>query len=218
MNIPQVKICGITTSDQAVQCARLGAAAIGIVLYEKSPRNVSVKQAAKIAQSINGLATAVAVTVDMDIDNLLATAMITGISTFQLHGNESNDYIIRLKSAGLRVIKHIDEQGDQLAAIAASYNCSTFLVECGKGALPGGNGSKWDWSQAKVLAGIWQFVLAGGLNCQNVAQAAQEASCDAVDVSSSLELQPGIKDMKLVEEFIQQVRQVCLDRNIRKIF
>jgi phosphoribosylanthranilate isomerase len=219
MNTPQVKICGLTDARQARECALLGADAVGVVFYDKSPRNVSVIAAQRISQAVNGLATPVGVTVDMEIDELLCTAMTTGISVFQLHGKETPDYVHRLRAAGIRVIKHIQGQADQIKPRAAEYeDAFAFIVECGKGLLPGGNGAEWDWKQAAVLAGNYKFVLAGGLNCSNVSTAALQAKADAVDASSSLEKEPGFKDMKLVEEFINQVRNINIDRQVQRIF
>ncbi len=219
MSCPQIKICGLTNVEQAVECGKLGADAIGLVFYEKSPRNVSTRLAARIAEHINGLAVPVAVTVDMEIDDILELAISTGIATFQLHGKEPPQYAERLSEAGLRVIKHIKAQsGDELAAMAAKFCCKAFLAECGEGVLPGGNRSKWDWAQARALAGTRPFVLAGGLDCENVESAIMAATPDAVDVSSALESSAGIKDMKLVEKFIEQTRQTSLDRNITRIF
>jgi phosphoribosylanthranilate isomerase len=219
MNCPQVKICGLTNSAQALECAELGADAIGMVFYEKSPRNISAIAAARIAQVINGLATPVAVTVDMPIDELLCMAMTTGISVFQLHGNESAEYVKRLRGAGLRVIKHISGISQELEAAAENYNDAyAFIVECGKGELPGGNGARWDWSQANVLAGKYPCVLAGGLSVDNVSDAVKDSQADAVDASSSLEQSPGVKDMKLVEEFIKRVKNTDLERQVKRIF
>ncbi len=219
MNCPQIKVCGLTSVEQAVECAKLGADAIGLVFCEKSPRNVTTRLAARIADHISGMAVPVAVTVDMAIDDILELAISTGIATFQLHGSESPQFVKRLSEAGLRVIKHIKSQsGDDLAAIAAGFCCKAFLAECGTGELPGGNRCKWDWAQAKTLAGLWPFVLAGGLDCENVQSAITDAAPDAVDVSSSLESASGVKDMKLVEKFIEQVRQMSLERNIIRIF
>jgi phosphoribosylanthranilate isomerase len=219
MNKVQVKICGITNTSQAMECARLGADAIGIVFYERSPRNVSVISAGRIARSVNGAATPVAVTVDMPVDELLYTAMSTGISVFQLHGNETPDYVNRLRRAGLRVIKHIKGRGTELNEAAQRFeDAYAFIVECGKGELPGGNGAVWDFSCARSLGGEHPFVLAGGLDCENVSQAIVAADADAVDVSSALEAEPGIKDMKLVEKFIIQAKNTSLQRQVERIF
>jgi len=219
MNCPQIKICGLTSVEQAVECAKLGADAVGLVFYDKSPRNVSARLAARIAEHISGLAVPVAVTVDMEIDDILELAISTGIATLQLHGSESPEYVRRLMEAGLRVIKHIKPgSGDDMTAAAARFDCKAFIAECGKGPLPGGNGSRWDWSQAGVLAGKRPFILAGGLDCDNVQEAAKAARADAVDVSSALEIEPGVKDMKLAQKFIEQTRQINLDRSITRIF
>ncbi|MFI4910632.1 MAG: phosphoribosylanthranilate isomerase [Sedimentisphaeraceae bacterium JB056] len=219
MNVPQVKICGITSSSQAIECAKLGADAIGMVFYDKSPRNISAIVAGRIAESINGLAIPVAVTVDMPIDELLCTAMITGISTFQLHGNEDAEYINRLRKAGLRSIKHVNASGERLVELADGFSdCYALLVECGKGELPGGNGAKWNWSQSSSISGKHPFILAGGLNCENVSEAIISSQADAVDVSSALEKEPGIKDMGLVKEFIEQSKNTNLKREVKRIF
>ena len=219
MKTVQVKICGLTDASQAKDCALLGADAIGIVFYEKSPRYVSTIAAGRIAQAVNGVATAVGVTVDMDIDELLCTAMNTGISVFQLHGSESGDYVHRLRMAGIRVIKHIKGDSRQLRDLASKYeDAFAFIAESGSGTLPGGNGADWDWSQAASLAGDYRFVLAGGLNCDNVSDAIAASQADAVDVSSSLESRLGVKDIKLVADFIRKVKQTKITNQVQRIF
>jgi phosphoribosylanthranilate isomerase len=92
----------------------------------------------------------------------------------------------------------------------------SFLVEAGKGELPGGNGATWDWTGAKVLHGISPFALAGGLNDENVIEAIQASGCDAVDVSSGVEISPGVKNIKQVEKFIRNAKS--LDVNCRSVF
>jgi phosphoribosylanthranilate isomerase len=209
-NYPQIKICGLTDPDQALECAQLGADAIGLVFYPKSPRHVSVAQAAAIAARLPEHVASVGVFVNPDRDALLHTVDACGLSAVQLHGQESPrwvDDISRSTSAG--IIKVLFAQRPPKLSDAVKYDIKGFLVECGKGRLPGGNAMTWDWAIAEELARRHPVILAGGLGPENVAAAISACLPDAVDASSSLEAEPGRKDMDKVKRFIEQVRRTA---------
>jgi phosphoribosylanthranilate isomerase len=209
-NHPQIKICGLTDPDQALECAQLGADAIGLVFYPKSPRHVSVEQAAAITARLPGRVAAVGVFVNTDKDALLHTIDACGLDAVQLHGQESPrwvDDISRSTNAG--IIKVLFAQRAPMLSDAAGYDIKGFLVECGKGRLPGGNAMAWDWAIAEEFALHYPLILAGGLSPENVAAAIATCLPDAVDASSSLEAEPGLKDMDKVKRFIEAVRRTA---------
>ena len=204
----QVKICGITNSKQAEDCVAAGADAIGMVFYGKSPRNVTIKQAQKICKAIPEHIAKVAVIVDMPILEIAEIIKQCKLEAVQLHGSEAPEDVARYNDQfAAEMIKHISADNSDLCREAAKYN-TTLLVEAGKGALPGGNGKTWNWSSALVLAGKSPFILAGGLDPENVAEAITQAQPDAVDVSSGVEAEPGIKDIAKVKDFIQNAKAV----------
>ncbi len=207
---PQIKICGLTDPEQAVACAELGADAIGLVFYPKSPRDVTVEQAAAITSRLPGHVAAVGVFVNPDRETLLQTMEKGGLSAAQLHGQESPQWINDLPPIiRCRVIKALFAERDPKLTAAGTYDVQAYLVECGKGRLPGGNAMAWDWAIAEEFAQHNPLILAGGLGPDNVAQAISTCLPDGVDASSSLESEPGRKDMKKVKRFIEQVRSTA---------
>lgn len=222
---PQVKICGLTRPEEAVACARMGADAIGLVFFPKSPRHLSPPQARDICRQLPPDVTPVAVCVDMPSADILSLAATCGFSTVQLHGLETPQKVEHLSQAGLQVIKALfakrrpgfDQASNYLAAAA-------LLVECGQGALPGGNAEVWDWQLPRKLFEQQPVILAGGLDPGNIRAALQHGGPDAVDVSSGVEASPGRKDLDKVKAFIDVVkgrargRPLSFERPLRKVF
>ncbi len=187
-----LKICGLTTPEDARFCAEAGAAALGAVFYPPSPRNVSPERAAEVFADVPPDVARVGVFVDATAADILRAARIAGLGVAQLHGAEPPALAAELLAAGLRVLKVL--RGGDLAAEAARYPAGTrFLVECGRGALPGGNGAAWDWGAARALAPR-PFALAGGLSPGNLAVAASASGAVFFDLSSAVESSPGRKD------------------------
>ena len=201
----QIKVCGLTDPQQAAACAALGADAIGLIFYPPSPRYVEPSRAAEIAAAVRGKAAAVGVFVNVAAEEILAGVERWGLTYVQLHGNEPPEEVVRLKRAGVRVIKALFLEKEPGFARVSAYTADGFLLECGIGKLPGGNARRWDWSQAAGLAPV-PTILAGGLDPDNIVRAVSLARPDAVDVSSGVEAAPGYKDLKKVEAFIAAVR------------
>jgi phosphoribosylanthranilate isomerase len=121
----------------------------------------------------------------------------------QLHGNESAELVARLRRTfDLTVIKVLFAAKEPRMNDAGRYKPNAFLVEAGKGVLPGGNAETWDWAGAKLLTGAYPTILAGGLCPENLEQAVTACLPDAVDVSSGVESAPGRKDLAKVQRFI----------------
>jgi phosphoribosylanthranilate isomerase len=191
-----LKICGLTDPADARFCAEAGAAALGAVFYPPSPRNVSPERAAEVFADVPPDVARVGVFVDATAADILRAARIAVLGVAQLHGAEPPALAAELLAAGLRVVKVL--RGGDLAAEAARFPDGTrFLVECGRGALPGGNGAAWDWSAARALSPL-PFALAGGLSPDNLAVAASASGAVFFDLSSSVESRPGQKDRELV--------------------
>lgn len=205
---PIIKVCGLTVPEQARACVDLGADAIGLVFYPKSPRNVSLKQAAAITSALPKHAAAVGVFVNPDADFLHRAIEQCGLSVAQLHGNETPDFVAELReSTRARIIKALFAEKPPDLNDAPKYAVDGYLVECGKGRLPGGNAMTWNWAIAEPFARNYPLVLAGGLTPDNVTQAIKACLPDGVDASSGLEAGPGIKNLEKVRNFIEQVRR-----------
>jgi phosphoribosylanthranilate isomerase len=205
---PQIKICGLTIPEEAAACAALGAHAIGLVFYPPSPRHVTIEQAAAITAALPSHVCAVGVFVDPEWE-MLGRAITQGrLGAVQLHGNEPQELIDRVREHfGVTVIKSLFAARAPRVDDAARYAVPAFLVECGRGALPGGNALAWDWGAAADFARMYPTVLAGGLAPDNVAEAIIAVRPAAVDASSGLETCPGRKDSVQVERFITAVRR-----------
>jgi phosphoribosylanthranilate isomerase len=201
----QVKICGLTRVEEAVACAAAGARAVGCVFYAKSPRCVSAATARAIRRALPPEVVCVGVFVDEPVEGIMALATQTGFSAAQLHGNESPGLVRLLRREGLFVIKALFADRAPGMETASQYSASAYLVECGQGALPGGNAYAWEWGRAAALGQRHPLILAGGLTPENAAQAVRAALPDAVDVSSGVEAGPGRKEIRKVEQLIAAV-------------
>lgn len=202
----QVKICGITTPETARLALDLGVDAVGLVFFDKSPRHVSREMARVICNALPGRVARVGVFVNLSPEEILACVRETGITHAQLHGVESNCEVLALEAAGIRVIKALFLNMQPGFSQMGSYGSSAFLLECARGALPGGNGLSWNFQKVRDLRARRPVVLAGGLTPETVSQALISARPDAVDVSSGVESTPGVKDPVLMRRFMEAVR------------
>jgi phosphoribosylanthranilate isomerase len=219
---PQIKICGLTSAEEAEACVGLGADAVGCVFFAKSPRHVSRNQAREISAAVGDRAEVIGVFVNQAPEEIMEIMDACGLTGAQLHGTETRETVTLLMNSGVLVIKALFAERAPFITDAGRYNADGLLVECGKGNLPGGNAETWDWRQARDLDAKSPLILAGGLNPENVSEAIRLALPDAVDVSSGVEDAPGKKDLKKVEIFIAAVRQSAdaypAGRIIRRIF
>lgn len=214
----QVKICGLTRPKEAIQCLTLGADAIGLIFYRKSPRYVSVPEARAIADSLSTGSRLIGVFVNHDYDAIIKRVKRCGLWGVQLHGQEPPDLVSRLRRDGLTVIKAVFRNGSPSLSAAGDYDPSAFLIESGVGALPGGNARAWDWSDARTVSERYPVVLAGGLSEINAVRAAKGARADAVDVSSGVEKRPGRKNMDRVAAFLETMSRFTPSYQPRRIF
>lgn len=209
----EVKICGLSTPETVDAAIAAGADLVGFVFYPKSPRNVSIEQAADLASRARGKASIVALVVDAD-DALLA-AINCGVDPdlFQAHGSESPERIAAMTAlTGKPVIKaiRVKDATDIAAAEAFTRVASLILYDAKapetlKGALPGGNGLSFDWTLLGDRPAP-AFMLSGGLNPDNVADGIRMTGAPVVDVSSGVESSPGIKDVHLIRKFIEAAK------------
>jgi len=202
----RVKICGITRIEDALAAADSGADALGFVFYAKSPRAISVADAAEIIAKLPAFVTSVALFVDAEVDFIRQVIDSTGVDLLQFHGMESAEQCAQFSRPyikALRMKPDLDLNQQMLA-----YPCARgVLLDAYTPGTPGGTGEQFDWSRipADKAAGI---TLAGGLDCTNVARAVSLVRPYAVDVSGGVEQSKGIKDAKKIEQFIAEVHRV----------
>ncbi|MBF0258589.1 MAG: phosphoribosylanthranilate isomerase [Desulfamplus sp.] len=216
-----VKICGLTSPDEALACVKAGADAIGFIFYPKSPRYISPDHAANITEKLPNNIMTTGVFVDDDYKSIMKAVKACSLKAVQLHGNESPLLVKQLVQEGLVVIKALFAGKEPHLDQANLYHeADALLVEYGKGELPGGNGESWNWELARQMAGsvgkgsneglnetkVQRIILAGGLSPDNIEKAIKMADPWGIDVSSGVEISPGRKDVDKVEKLIAQLR------------
>ncbi|MBI2718503.1 MAG: phosphoribosylanthranilate isomerase [Rhizobiales bacterium] len=205
----EVKICGLSTPETMEAALAAKADMVGLVFYERSPRNVSVEKAVALANIARGRAHIIALVVDADDATLLNIARQVRPDAFQAHGSEPPERIAAMKAlTGKPIVKAI-RVGDaaDIAMAAAFDGIAAFVLfdaRAPEGHLPGGTGRAFDWT---LLAGrTGRFMLAGGLTPGNVADAIRLTGAPMVDVSSGVESAPGVKDVRLIRKFIEAAK------------
>ncbi|HRX36810.1 MAG TPA: phosphoribosylanthranilate isomerase [Aestuariivirga sp.] len=209
----EVKICGLSTPESVAAAIEAGADFVGFVFFPKSPRNVSIDQAALLAPLARGRARIVALVVDADDALLQQITSVVDPDFIQAHGSETPERVADIERfTGKPVIKAIKVRDAADVASAAAYSDVASLIlydakapETLGNALPGGNGHAFDWA---LLDGKKRpaFMLAGGLTPDNVADAIRDTGAPMVDVSSGVESAPGIKDIGLIRKFIEAAK------------
>ncbi|MDP8219199.1 MAG: phosphoribosylanthranilate isomerase [Candidatus Theseobacter exili] len=200
----RVKICGITRYEDALLASNLGADAIGFIFYKKSSRYISPEKAGLISSAIEPFVVRVGVFVDADSKEVNEAINYAGLDLLQFHGSETNEFCC---SFGFRFIKGIRVKGINSLKIMEEYpDASAFLLDTFVEGKPGGTGVPFDWDlYRESVKNRKTVVLSGGINPDNVKQAFETLQPYAVDVSSGVELSPGIKDPLLLHSFFSAV-------------
>jgi phosphoribosylanthranilate isomerase len=207
-----VKICGLSEPETLAAALDAGADMVGFVFFAPSPRNVDLAKAAELAGLARGRAQIAALTVDADAKLLEAILHKVNPDWLQLHGQESPDAVAAVRQTyDVPVLKALPVAArDDLAAIAAYAPVADrilFDARAPKDATrPGGLGVPFDWHLLENLHLKTPFMLSGGLNSGNVAEAISITQPHGVDVSSGVERAPGIKDAELIRAFIRAAR------------
>ena len=209
----KAKICGLSTPEAVNAALEGGAAMLGFVFFDKSPRRVTAEVASRLAAPARGRAKVVAVTVDPSDAELHSIATALKPDLIQLHGKESPSRVRDIKAkTGAGVIKAISvsEPGD-LSGVAAYESLVDHLMfdaKPPKGSdLPGGVGARFDWDMLKDRRFERPWLLAGGLDPWNVMDALSRSGAAMVDVSSGVERGAGLKDPALITAFLDAVRK-----------
>jgi phosphoribosylanthranilate isomerase len=209
---PIVKICGLSTPETLAAALDAGADMIGLVFFEKSPRNLTLKQGAALARQVAGRAEVVALTVDMSDDELDAVVDAVRPDWLQLHGGEGLERVATIrKLTGRQVMKALPISDGTDLPLAERYAkvADRLLLDARppRGATrPGGLGMPFDWT---IVAGFdpdVPWLLSGGLRPGNVAAALRISGASGVDVSSGVETAPGAKSPDLIRAFIANAR------------
>ena len=199
----RVKICGITSVEDALTAIAAGADALGFVFHEPSPRHVFPEQAAAIIRALPPFVQAVGLFVNADIDGVNDVADLCRLDLVQLHGDEAPEYCDRVER---RVVKAFRVQDISSLEPMKRYRVAGYLLDAYSPTVYGGTGLTFNWEVARVATQYGTVILAGGLTPENVGQAVQAAVPYAVDVSSGVEAEPGKKDPDKVRQFIRAAK------------
>jgi phosphoribosylanthranilate isomerase len=198
----RVKICGFTRAEDAVIAAGLGVDAIGLVFYPPSPRNVAIEQAVAITQALPAFVSVVGLFVDAEPEFIKNVLSQVSIDCLQFHGEESPE---ACRLYGKPFIKAIRMKADtNLSELAKQYaDAAGLLLDAYHPGIQGGTGNVFDWELIKNQ-GKLPIILAGGLSLDNAELAVQQVRPYALDVSSGVEAEKGIKDAAKMAEFIKK--------------
>ena len=204
----RVKICGITTVEDALHVAHSGADAIGLVFYKKSPRYVNIDQAIEICEALPPFVSVVALFMNASTEYVHEVIADVPCNLLQFHGDESPDFCESFAYPYIKAVAMTHDDAFSFEEYADGYEEAIgFLVDSHAPGEAGGSGEVFDWQDVPVDYPK-PIILAGGLRPDNVASALDLVDVYAVDVSSGVESKPGIKDPEQVDKFMQEVRSV----------
>jgi phosphoribosylanthranilate isomerase len=201
----RVKICGFTRVEDVVYAAHSGIDAIGLVFYPPSPRHVEIEQAIKIVNALPALTSVVALFVDEQEARIREVLARVSIDCLQFHGDEPAE---ACRIYGKRYIKAVRmRDGIDISALALHYHdAAGLLLDAFHPGAKGGTGSQFDWELIPRQCSL-PVILAGGLDETNAKQAVQTVRPYALDVSSGVEAEKGVKDLLKIAAFIKQVNE-----------
>jgi phosphoribosylanthranilate isomerase len=199
----RIKICGITRVEDALICAQFGADAIGLVFYDKSPRNVNIAQAKAIVAALPPFVSVVGLFVNASLNTIQTTISQVRLDVLQFHGDETPEFCAQFNlpfykavrvNSDTNLLQYCLDYGQAQALLLDAYSDTAF----------GGTGLTFDWNLIPQNLPK-PVILAGGLNVGNVAEAIRKTQPYAVDVSGGVERAKGIKDAAKVAAFMQTV-------------
>ncbi len=217
----RIKICGITSVEDALAAVDAGADAIGLNFYAGSPRCTNIREANRIADALEGDAVRVAVFVNETAQAIRHICAETEILRVQLHGDETSAFVAALQSE-FQIIRarRLDEHGmsaiqEDIASSRAVNGLAptAVLIDAAAAGQYGGTGKSVDWQRVanyEQWLGKIPLILAGGLKPENVAEAIHIVRPQAVDVASGVESSPGKKDAKKMRDFVAAAREAFL--------
>jgi phosphoribosylanthranilate isomerase len=208
-----VKICGLSTPETLDAALNAGADMVGFVRFPKSPRHVSLDLGYRLSLQARGRAQRVVLLVDPTDEAIAQAVEAINPDLIQLHGSESPKRVAEIRSMVKRPVMKavgVAEPSDLEALTPYAGGADHILLDAKPPrtaeALPGGNGISFDWGLLNGLDRKVSFMLSGGLNPDNVAEAIRLTKPQAVDVSSGVESGPGLKDPARIEAFIRAAR------------
>ena len=211
----EVKICGLDRPETVDGAVNAGAEMLGFVFYPPSPRNLTASAASRLTNRVPAGVKRVGLFVD-PTDEMITTVLNQNVlDLIQLHGNEPPERVAEIKDiTRLKVIKVLKVTDIRdLKYVSVYQGVAEWLMfdalapKDMKGALPGGNALSFDWNILARANIPTPWILAGGLNLENVKEAMSTSGAKVVDVSSGVEKQPGVKCVEKIQSFIRAVKE-----------
>jgi phosphoribosylanthranilate isomerase len=205
-NLFEIKVCGINDEVSMNAALKCKVDYVGLVFYPNSSRNISINLSRELLKSRNNITKIVALTVDPNDDFLNQIKKNINPDYIQLHGNENSRRCLDIKhKINIPLIKGINVRNKiDLVRKNKEFEdiCDILLFDAPSEALPGGNGKKFDWDILKDFKSKKKWMLAGGLNIENIENAIDITKAPAIDISSGLEIRKGLKDPQLIKDFV----------------
>ncbi len=191
-----VKICGITSFNDAIMATNYGASALGFIFYEKSPRYINPEILKTWISNVPSSVKKVGVFVNKDVDKVNKIAEELNLGMVQLHGDESPEYCNQMIRPVIKVFR-VNKKFDSI--MLKNYQVATFLFDTYNKENHGGTGESFDWQSILQLNTETPVILSGGLNADNVLEGIEVVKPSAVDVNSGVETAPGKKDEEKIK-------------------
>ena len=210
----RIKICGITRMEDVLAAAQAGANAIGLVFYERSPRHVSIAQAAQLVAALPPFVTSVGLFVNAEAALVREVLGQVPLDLLQFHGDEPPEYCAQFARPYIKAIR-VKAGVDLLQCASDFRSAKGLLLDAHVEGIPGGTGATFDWSLIPPRLPL-PVILSGGLVAENVAAAIKQVRPYAVDVSSGVEASKGINTLKGIKDaakiaaFINEVKRIDL--------
>ena len=202
----EIKVCGINDEVSMNAALKCKVDYVGLVFYPNSSRNISINLSRELLKSRNKITKIVALTVNPNDDFLNQIKKNINPDYIQLHGNENSRRCLDIKhKINIPLIKGINVRNKiDLVRKNKEFEdiCDILLFDAPSEALPGGNGKKFDWDILKDFKSKKKWMLAGGLNIENIENAIDITKPPAIDISSGLEIRKGLKDPQLIKDFV----------------
>lgn len=203
----RVKICGVTNLDDAAEAVRLGAWAVGLIHYDKSPRWCRPAEAARIGAAFRRKCEVVGVFVNPELEEVDKAVENAGLTMVQLNGEEGPSFCAETaRRTGVKVIKAIHVASAADVHNAEAHRTAFHLFDRRGDGLWGGTGESFDWELLRERRSEVPAIVAGGLRPGNVAEAIAVAHPYAVDVASGVEAEPGRKDHAAMAAFFEAAK------------
>lgn len=199
----KVKICGITNIDDAKVCVDCGVDALGFIFYKKSKRNIEPDKAKMIIDSFPFFVFKVGVFVNEKVDRVNQIANELKLNAVQLHGDEDLNYCRKINYPVIKAIRVDDNLNENLQ----KYSDYTILLDSKDQKEYGGTGQQFNWDLIPESSRN-KIILAGGVSEENIEEIYNSIKPQAVDLSSSLEKEPGTKDHEKVKSFFRKINKL----------